>query len=61
MTNAHHPTRFRLAGIMGFPVLHSRSPKIHNTWLAEAGLAGVYVPLEIAPAGPEAALPFQIG
>jgi shikimate dehydrogenase len=34
---------------MGWPVMHSRSPKIHNCWLATYGLAGAYVPLEIAP------------
>jgi shikimate dehydrogenase len=48
--------RFRLTGVMGSPILHSRSPRLHNHWLAQYGLAGVYVPLEIAPAGLEAAL-----
>ncbi len=32
--------RYHLAGVMGWPVLHSRSPKIHNHWLAEHGLKG---------------------
>jgi shikimate dehydrogenase len=41
--------RFLLAGVMGWPVMHSRSPKIHNYWLAEFGLAGTYVPLAIRP------------
>jgi len=40
---------FRLAGVMGFPIAHSRSPVIHNHWLAEHGLAGTYVPLEVRP------------
>jgi shikimate dehydrogenase len=44
-----HPDRFLLAGVMGWPVLHSRSPMIHNYWLDEHGLAGSYVPLEIHP------------
>jgi len=39
--------RFRMAGVMGWPVLHSRSPLLHNHWLRRHGLAGVYVPLEI--------------
>jgi shikimate dehydrogenase len=47
---------FLLAGVMGWPVMHSRSPKIHNYWLAELGLAGAYVPLAIRPEGLEAAL-----
>ena len=44
-----HPDRFLLAGVMGWPVMHSRSPKLHNHWLAERGLAGTYVPLAIEP------------
>jgi shikimate dehydrogenase len=32
---------------MGDPVLHSRSPKLHNYWLAQQGLAGAYVPLAV--------------
>lgn len=39
--------RFFMAGVMGWPVMHSRSPKIHNYWLQKHGLAGVYVPLAI--------------
>jgi shikimate dehydrogenase len=48
--------RFLLAGVMGWPVMHSRSPMIHNHWLSKHGLAGVYVPLAIQPEGLEAAL-----
>jgi shikimate dehydrogenase len=40
---------FMLAGVMGWPVSHSRSPKIHNFWLAAHGIAGSYVPLAVAP------------
>ena len=45
-----HPDRFLLAGIMGWPVMHSRSPKLHNHWMAKHGLAGAYVPLAVEPA-----------
>lgn len=41
--------RFRLAGVMGHPVLHSRSPRLHDYWLRQHGLAGAYVPLDIRP------------
>jgi shikimate dehydrogenase len=41
------PDRFLLAGVMGDPVMHSRSPKLHNYWLARYGLTGSYVPLAI--------------
>ena len=43
------PTRFHLAGIMGDPVMHSRSPKMHAYWLNKYGLVGAYVPLHITP------------
>src|SRR5262245_12575022 len=51
-----HPDRFLLAGLMGFPVMHSRSPKLHNYWLAQHGLAGAYLPLAIRTEGLRAAL-----
>jgi shikimate dehydrogenase len=41
----------RLAGIMGWPVAHSRSPTLHNFWIDEHGLDGVYVPLAVRPDG----------
>ena len=34
---------------MGWPVMHSRSPMIHNHLLAKHGLTGTYVPLAIRP------------
>jgi shikimate dehydrogenase len=34
---------FGIAGLLGWPVAHSRSPVIHNHWLAHYGLAGRYV------------------
>jgi shikimate dehydrogenase len=43
--------RFLLAGVMGWPVMHSRSPKIHNYWFTKYSLAGTYVPLAIRPEG----------
>jgi len=51
-----HPDRFLLAGVMGWPVMHSRSPKLHNYWFERYGLAGTYVPLAIKPEGLEKAL-----
>ncbi len=47
---------FHLAGIMGDPVIHSRSPLIHSHWLAEHGLAGAFVPLHVPIERLEAAL-----
>jgi shikimate dehydrogenase len=48
--------RFYLAGVMGQPVMHSRSPMLHNFWFAQQGMAGTYVPLAIKPEGLAAAL-----
>jgi shikimate dehydrogenase len=46
----------RLAGIMGWPVAHSRSPLLHGFWLDETGTDGAYVPLPVRPEHIEQAL-----
>ena len=43
------PAAFCLAGVMGWPVAHSRSPIIHNYWLKKYGMTGSYVPLPVVP------------
>jgi len=48
--------RFLLAGVMGWPIAHSRSPKLHNYWLNRYGLAGTYVPLAVRAEGLRTAL-----
>ena len=48
--------RFLLAGVMGWPVMHSRSPILHNYLFARYGLTGTYVPLAIKPDSLQAAL-----
>ena len=39
----------RIAGVFGWPVAHSRSPALHNFWLAEHKIDGAYIPLPVAP------------
>lgn len=39
----------RVAGLIGWPVSHSRSPRVHGYWLAEHGIDGAYVPLAVPP------------
>ena len=39
----------RLAGIIGWPVSHSRSPRLHGFWLERHKIDGAYVPLAIRP------------
>ena len=43
------PHDFGIAGLLGYPVAHSRSPVIHNHWLAKYGIAGRYVLFNVAP------------
>lgn len=46
----------KLAGVMGWPVKHSRSPALHGYWLAEYGVDGLYAPLSVRPEDLAAAL-----
>ncbi|MEK0165110.1 shikimate dehydrogenase [Phaeobacter sp. A36a-5a] len=39
--------RIPLAGVIGNPVAHSRSPLVHGHWLRTHGIAGHYVPLHV--------------
>ncbi|WP_043745705.1 shikimate dehydrogenase [Paramagnetospirillum magneticum] len=39
----------RLAGVLGWPVSHSRSPRLHGFWLEQMGIDGAYLPLAVAP------------
>lgn len=37
------------AGVMGWPISHSRSPRLHGYWLARYGIDGTYEALAVAP------------
>lgn len=41
--------RIPLAGVIGYPIAHSRSPRIHRHWLRTHGLQGHYIPMEVEP------------
>lgn len=45
-----------LAGVIGHPIAHSRSPLLHGHWLARYGIKGHYIPMDVAPADLAAAL-----
>ena len=47
---------FGIAGLLGWPVAHSRSPVIHNHWLAQYGMPGRYVLFPVPPEKLEAAV-----
>ena len=38
-----------LAGVIGNPISHSKSPKLHNYWLKKYKINGFYIPLNIDP------------
>ncbi len=46
----------RLAGVMGWPVSHSKSPRLHGYWLAKYGIDGSYMPLPVEPENFQSAL-----
>ena len=37
-----------LAGVIGHPISHSKSPKLHNYWLSKYNINGYYIPLSIS-------------
>ncbi len=39
----------RIAGVMGWPVGHSRSPRLHGFWLKRYGIDGAYIPMAVKP------------
>jgi shikimate dehydrogenase len=41
--------RARVAGVIGWPVAHSLSPRLHGYWLAQHRIDGAYVPLAVRP------------
>jgi shikimate dehydrogenase len=38
-----------LAGVIGSPIAHSKSPQIHGHWLKTLGIEGHYIPMDVAP------------
>jgi shikimate dehydrogenase len=45
-----------LAGVVGWPIAHSRSPDLHGFWLRKYGIRGWYIPMGIRPENFEAAV-----
>jgi shikimate dehydrogenase len=45
-----------LAGVIGHPIAHSRSPALHGFWLRRYGVKGHYIPMDVAPADLETTL-----
>jgi len=47
-TQTSSPQRIPLAGVIGSPVSHSKSPQLHRHWLKTYGIAGYYIPMDIS-------------
>jgi shikimate dehydrogenase len=45
-----------IAGVFGWPVDHSRSPRLHGYWLRQLGIDGAYIPFATHPARLEQAI-----
>ncbi len=40
--------RIPLAGVIGSPIAHSKSPRLHAHWLRTYGIRGYYIPMDVA-------------
>jgi len=45
-----------VVAVLGYPIHHSKSPKMHGFWLDQVAVPGHYIPLEIHPDNFESAL-----
>ena len=44
-----------LAGVIGWPISHSKSPRLHGHWLRRYGIKGDYIAMGVEPRDLEAA------
>lgn len=58
MTDQPKPAldKIPLAGVIGHPIAHSRSPALHGFWLRRYGIKGHYIPMDVALADLQATL-----
>jgi len=40
--------RIPLAGVIGSPISHSKSPRLHGHWLRKYGIEGFYIPMDVS-------------
>lgn len=43
------PANIKKAAVIGYPVAHSLSPRLHNYWLKKNNIAGEYTAIEVLP------------
>lgn len=46
----------KIAGVMGWPVEHTKSPRLHGYWLRKHNIDGAYIPMPVAEGKIEQAL-----
>ena len=49
-----------LAGVIGNPIAHSKSPKLHNYWLSKYKINGFYIPFSVSSDSVELMLRYPI-
>jgi len=37
----------QIAGVMGWPIAHTKSPRLHSYWLEQYGIDGAYIPMSV--------------
>ncbi|MDS9466798.1 shikimate dehydrogenase [Paracoccus sp. MBLB3053] len=48
-SQSQSPRHAPIAGVLGWPIAHSRSPRLHGHWLSKYGIAGHYIPVPVMP------------
>ena len=49
-------SRIPLAGVIGSPIGHTKSPRLHQHWLKRYGINGYYIPMEVSSSNLEDAI-----
>lgn len=49
MTEHRITGKAKVAGVIGWPVTHTLSPALHNYWLNQYAIDGIYIPLSVNP------------
>ncbi len=49
MSDSPELKQIPLAGVIGWPIAHSRSPQLHGHWLKRYGIKGHYIPMPVRP------------
>lgn len=45
--NSNQVAKIPLAGVIGSPIAHSKSPRVHGHWLRKYAVRGFYIPMDV--------------